>query len=171
MCGKIGGRKNIPCFAYVPEPRKCLLVESGILGFEIRAQGIRNPSKYWSQESKTFLDYLIWGLSPPQRRGSKGHGASDCGNPKDTWGDMLIFNFCVRFSRESKLSRDLLSYALWVAQDLFKRSRTYPQTIRSDPTNRRQPTRTLLALRPLDTPLRNLISSFSFFYGSCDWPV
>ena len=62
--------------------QKCLLVESGILGFEIRAQGIRNPSKYWNQESKTFLDYLIWGLSPPQRRGSKGHGASDCGNPK-----------------------------------------------------------------------------------------
>ena len=31
---------------------------------------------------------------------------------RDAWGDMLIFNFCVRFIRESKLSRDLLSYAL-----------------------------------------------------------
>lgn len=138
MCGKVGGRKNTPCFAYVPEPRKCLLVESGILGFEIRAQGIRDPSNYWNQESTTFLDYLIWGLSPPQRSGSKGHGASDCGNPKthpwtcaergDEWGDTLIFNFCVRFSRESKLSRDLLSYALWLVQDLFTRSRTHNQS-------------------------------------------
>ena len=51
MCGKIGGRKNTPCFAHVPEPGKCLLVESGILGFEIRAQGIRNPANYWNQES------------------------------------------------------------------------------------------------------------------------
>lgn len=64
MCGKVGGRKNTPCFAYVPEPRKCLLVESGILGFEIRARGIRNPSNYWNQESKTFLDYLsLYGAS------------------------------------------------------------------------------------------------------------
>ena len=137
MCGKIGGI-DTPCFAHVPEPGKCLLVESGILGFEIRAQGIRNPANYWNQESKTFLDYLIWGLSPPQRRGSKGHGASDCGNPKtrpwtcaergDAWGDTLIFNFCVRFSRKSKLSRDLLSYALWLVQDLFTRSRTHNQS-------------------------------------------
>ena len=36
----------------------------GILGFEIRAQGIRNPSNYWNQESKTILDYLsLYGAS------------------------------------------------------------------------------------------------------------
>ena len=37
-----------------PECGKILLVESGILGFEIRVQfnGIRNPTKDWNPESK-----------------------------------------------------------------------------------------------------------------------
>ena len=118
-----------------------LITESGIRTPPTRnlESSIWSPaSTAWNQESKTVLDYLIWGLSRPQSRGSKGHGASDCGNPKtrpwtcadrgDVLGDMLIFNFCVRFSRESKWSRDLLSNALWLAQDLFTRSRTHNQS-------------------------------------------
>ena len=40
-----------------------IFVESGILGFGIRnsALGIRNSTNDWNTESKTVLDFLLWG--------------------------------------------------------------------------------------------------------------
>ena len=50
----------------IPQSGKFWLVESGILGFEIRntAQGVKNPSstdKYRNPESQPVLDSLTWG--------------------------------------------------------------------------------------------------------------
>ena len=50
----MGNVRLAPCKGIrIPESRNFLLVESGILGFEIRnpAQGIRNPTKDWNPES------------------------------------------------------------------------------------------------------------------------
>lgn len=94
------------------------------------AQEIRNLSNGQNQESGLRLhpqlviknprlpQITLHGASLLCSAKAMGHGASECGNPKRVieplrrrethGGDMLIFNFCVRFSRESKLSRDLL---------------------------------------------------------------
>ena len=72
----------------IPESKKFLLVESGILGFWIRntAQGIRNPTNNWNPESKFHWQRL----------------ESSTWNPEST-----------EWNPESKIVLDSLSKAIW----------------------------------------------------------
>ena len=72
----------------IPESKKFLLVESGILGFRIRntAQGIRNPTNNWNPESKFHWQRL----------------ESSTWNPESK-----------EWNPESKIVLDSLSKAIW----------------------------------------------------------